>query len=96
MDKILQTSDKILVGDNYTGNLASFNGKIFVFDFDKQPDPYNPLNLPKNTIRVKFANGYTPPSTLGDTQELVDGSENIWDIYKRSNDWNNFFLALVN
>lgn len=84
----------VLVGNGYTDNLATFNGKIFVFDFDNQPDPYNPLNLPKNTIRVKFANGYTPPSTLGDTQELVDSSENIWDIYKRSNDWNNFFSGI--
>ena len=93
MDKILQTSEKILVGNNYTGNLASFNGKIFVYDFDKQPDPYNPLDLPTNTIRVKFARGYTPPSTLGDTQLLVDSSENIWDIYKSSNNWTSLFSS---
>lgn len=101
-NKILNTPDgigqipagNVLVGNGYTGNLATFNGKIFVYDFDNQPDPYNPLNLPANTIRVKFANGYTPPSTLGDTQELVDSSENIWDIHKRSNDWNNFFSGI--
>lgn len=49
----------------------------------------NPLNLPSNTIRVKFANGYTP--TMGDTQTLVDANENIWDIYKQSNNWNKLF-----
>lgn len=46
-------------------------------------DPYNPLNLPANTIRVKFKSGYTP--TMGDTQTLVDSTNNIWDIYKQGN-----------
>ena len=49
----------------------------------------NPLNLPPNTIRVKFASGYTP--TMGDTQTLVDANNNVWDIYKSSNDWSNLF-----
>lgn len=49
----------------------------------------NPLNLPSNTIRVKFASGYTP--TMGDTQTLVDANENIWDIYKQSNNWTKLF-----
>lgn len=49
----------------------------------------NPLNLPPNTIRVKFASGYTP--TMGDTQTLVDANENIWDIYKQSNNWTRLF-----
>ena len=52
-------------------------------------DPYNPLDLPPNTIRVKFKSGYTP--TMGDTQTLVDSNENVWDIYKQSNDWSNLF-----
>lgn len=46
-------------------------------------DPYNPLNLPDNTIRVKFKSGYTP--TMGDTQTLVDATNNVWDIYKQGN-----------
>ena len=49
----------------------------------------NPLNLPSNTIRVKFASGYTP--TMGDTQTLVDSTNNVWDIYKQSNDWSGLF-----
>lgn len=53
-------------------------------------DPYNPLNLPSNTIRVKFKNGYTP--TQGDTQTLVDSTNNVWDIYKQSNDWSFMFF----
>ena len=53
------------------------------------PDPYNPLGLPANTIRCKFSSGYTP--TMGDTQTIVDSTNNIWDIYKESNDWNKLF-----
>ena len=46
---------------------------------------YNPLGLPANTIRVKFAPGFTP--AMGDSRTLVDGGNNIWDIYKASNNW---------
>lgn len=49
------------------------------------PDPWNPLNLPDNTIRCKFASGYTP--NMGTTQTLIDAEENIWDIYYQYNDW---------
>ena len=48
-------------------------------------DPYNPLGLPPNTIRCKFASGNEP--WYGDTQTLVDSTNNIWDIYLASNDW---------
>lgn len=57
-------------------------------------DPYNPLDLPNNTIRLKFKNGYTP--TMGDTQTLVDSTNNVWDIYKQSNVWNSLFRNINN
>ena len=50
-------------------------------------DPYNPLDLPPNTIRVKFKSGYTPSSSKWDELTLVDSTNNVWDIYKQSNDW---------
>ena len=50
-------------------------------------DPYNPLGLPPFTIRCKFSSGYTP-SGIGDSQTLVDATENIWDITKNSTNWN--------
>lgn len=49
----------------------------------KRSDPYNPLNLPSHTIRVKFKQGY-PLSDAGDSRTLVDAEQNIWDIYKDS------------
>lgn len=69
----------------------AFFGSVRVY-----PD-YNPLNLPPHTIRCKFSAGYVP--SMGDSQTLVDASENIWDIYLSSNDWIGLFyeiLPLVN
>lgn len=48
-------------------------------------DPYNPLNLPPNTIRVKYKAGTSPSN--GDIMTLVDAENNIWDIYTESNNW---------
>lgn len=52
-------------------------------------DPYNPLNLPANTVRIKFESGYTP--SMGNSRTLVDAGENVWDIYKQSNNWADAF-----
>ena len=57
-------------------------------------DPYNPLDLPTNTIRCKFTNGYTPD--MGETQTLVDSTNNVWDIYKASNNWTSLFSSNTN
>ena len=55
----------------------------------KNYDKYNPLGLPPFTIRCKFKSGYTP--TMGDSQTLVDSTENVWDIYKNSTNWSTLF-----
>ena len=49
------------------------------------------VNLPSKTIRVKFKSNYTPPTSMGNRQTLVDSTNNIWDIYKSSNDWSTLF-----
>lgn len=64
---------------------ACYNGNIIW----PTGDPYNPLCLPPFTIRCKFASGVTP--TMGDSQTLVDASENVWDIYKNSYTWSGLF-----
>ena len=61
---------------------------------DPPIDPYNPLGLPANTIRVKFKSGYTP--TQGDSRTLVDAENNVWDIYKSGNDWSDLFMSCSN
>lgn len=74
-------------------SLTQFNNEYLMFgdEYIGEPwiDPYNPLNLPPNTIRCKFTTGYTP--TMGDTQILVDANNNVWDIYNSSNVWSNLF-----
>jgi hypothetical protein len=49
-----------------------------------------PIVLPDNTIRIRFASGYTP--NIGNTNTLVDSTNNIWDIYKSSNSWDELFM----
>lgn len=53
----------------------------------KESDPYNPLDLPPNVIRVKYQSGSRPH--IGDVSRLVDVDGNIWDIFIESNNWSN-------
>lgn len=56
---------------------------------ESSPEPEPGSSLPPFTIRCKFYPGHTPNS--GDSQELVDDINNVWDITKNSNDWEQFF-----
>lgn len=56
------------------------------------PDPYNPLNLPPYTIRLKYIDGYTPkkPSTSAAkywSSKQVSVSPNVWDISYTTSYW---------
>ena len=52
-------------------------------------DPYNPLGLPPNTFRVRTNDGQ-PPNGKNyaeyDTATLVEGTTDIYDVYKSGND----------
>ena len=85
---IIKLNNSIL---RYGGNWLNTNSSP-----TPTPDPYNPLNLPPNTIRVKFKSGYTPDSSVGDARTLVDSTNNIWDIYKESNIWYRLFILNTN
>jgi surface protein len=67
----------------YNGAESSlyFNGsKIW-----PEGDPYNPLNLPPNTVRVRTSDGNAPvkkSSTSYETATLVSGTSDVYDIYK--------------
>lgn len=78
----------------HNGNIITNNTGQWLTGGSTPVDPYNPLGLPPNTIRVKFKSGYTP--TMGDSQTLVDSTNNIWDIYKGSNDWSKLFRNIRN
>lgn len=54
-------------------------------------DPYNPLGLPPNTFRVRTNDGQPPNGTAHnyseyDTATLVEGTTDIYDVYKSGND----------
>lgn len=82
--KVLRFNNRIVKCNDKWSNVSVNPGP------GPSPDPYNPLNLPPNTIRCKFNIGYTP--SVGDSQTLVDLTNNIWDIYKQSNDWSFMFF----
>lgn len=51
-------------------------------------DPYNPLNLPPFTIRLKYE-GTVPSTPNYGTATLVDATQNIWDVTYNSTQWTN-------
>ena len=69
----------------YNNKAVSNNSKWVNYTY---VDPYNPLNLPPFTIRVRFTNGFTPTFAKG-TGVLVDSTNNIWDLTYENVDWSN-------
>ena len=78
--------------------MISFNGRVITYNdrWIDRTDPYNPLNLPPYTIRVKFVSGYRPtifdlPTfpryRNADSLTLVNADENIWDITMNDTNW---------
>lgn len=71
-------------------NLLSFGGKILTVGGNalsiSPVDPYNPLNLPPYTIRLKFNDGVTPTFSKG-TGVQVSSSPNVWDLTYENTNW---------
>ena len=60
-------------------------------------DPYNPLNLPPNTVRVRTNDGLVPyksssAGALYETATLVEGTSDVYDVYKSGTDFYNLFF----
>ena len=72
------------IGSLYLGSTKiaeAYLGSTKVYASAAPVDPYNPLGLPANTMRVKLAAGSDPTGQDWATQtSLVDATENIWDI----------------
>lgn len=85
------TTDAYYTFDSYslTGSTLYNTNKFKFTGSDVTAKANFILNLPTNYIRVKFKNGYNP--TQGNTQTIVDSTNNIWDIYKQSNNWDTLF-----
>lgn len=57
----------------------------------KEADPYNPLNLPANTIRVRYSNGKVPSSTNPNITITRNYPYNEYDITYNNNNWQGLF-----
>ena len=66
----------------YNNNVLKVNNKWL----KPEVDPYNPLNLPPYTIRLRFADGYLPSFQEG-TATQVSSTPNVWDLTYENSDW---------
>lgn len=86
---------EIYLGSTKISEVYLGSNKIFA---NTPVDPYNPLNLPQYTVRVKVKSGVTPtaPTYYTCSATLVDSTNNIWDLYLAQTSWgfdNSFFGA---
>lgn len=81
----------------YNGAESSlyFNGsKIW-----PESDPYNPLNLPANTVRVKTSDGNAPvrgSQASYETATLVPGTTDVYDVYKSGTSFQSLLYNATN
>lgn len=65
-------------------------------------DPYNPLNLPPNTVRVRTNDGLVPSKDSAyvpasyETATLVEGTSDVYDVYKSGTDFSALFYGSEN
>ena len=89
------TPNKIL----YNGAEVSlyFNGSKI---WPETVDPYNPLNLPPNTVRVRTSDGNPPiKASYGaeyETATLVTGTTDVYDVYKSGTSFRNLLYKSTN
>lgn len=95
-----------------SGFSLGFNGKALLNNskemlwqkniYPEPVDPYNPLNLPADTIRVRTNDGNPPIKgdyTSYATATLVPGTNDVYDVYKRGASfpsWSNLLYGSSN
>ena len=69
----------------------------------KAGDPYNPLGLPPNTVRVRTSDGNPPERfpyesgyTTYETATLVPGTTDVYDVYKSGTNFQRLLIASSN
>ena len=76
----------------------TYNDKVLVNSANdkwlkKYVDPYNPLGLPANTVRVRTSDGNAPEKLVAmasyETATLVPGTTDVYDVYKSGNSFEN-------
>ena len=61
-------------------------------------DPYNPLGLPPNTVRVRTSDGNAPYKDAAqyETATLVAGTSDVYDVYKSGTSFNSLCYSSYN
>lgn len=91
------------------GKIYTFNDKIITInnkwceEYVEPVDPYNPLGLPANTVRVRTSDGnvparfpYSASETKYETATLVPGTTDVYDVYKSGTSFNQLLFASTN
>ena len=76
-------------------NIIKFNNSILKYDgkwleTNNNIDPYNPLNLPPNTFRVRTTGGRAPYGVYN-SATLVPGTSDVYDVYKSGTNLRDMF-----
>ena len=73
--------------------MMNSNGKLLGVEVN---DPYNPLGLPPNTMRVRTNDGQPPVNGNYDSAILVKGTTDVYDVYSSRFDWSNLLKDSTN
>ena len=73
--------------------MMNSNGKLIGIEVN---DPYNPLGLPSNTMRVRTNDGLPPVNGNYDTATLVKGTTDVYDVYSQRFDWTDLLIDSTN
>lgn len=85
--------------------MITFNNKVVTYNHKwingsgSPVDPYNPLNLPPNTVRVRTSDGNVPNKTdvtSYETATLVSGTTDIYDVYKSGTNFTQILYKSTN
>lgn len=91
---------EIYLGSNKISEVYLGSNKIFAGSSPGPgPDPYNPLGLPANTVRVRTNNGKTPvkgSKATYETATLVTGTSDVYDVYKSGTSFDHFLYQSTN
>lgn len=69
----------------HNGNIVVNNGRWIIPQPPPPVDPYNPLGLPPNTVRVRTSDGNAPDKSgyaTYETATLVPGTSDVYDVYR--------------
>ena len=84
------------VGSSKEHNMITIRPLTIMAERQTPVDPYNPLGLPPNTVRVRTSDGNAPRSSYYETATLVPGTTDVYDVYKSGTSFANLLYVSEN